>query len=497
MEKRRSFLKNIALLGTAISAPAAVFAVEKSTTVAPGQTSIPGKQRSIRGTVKQQGTGISNVFVTDGFTIVSTNKTGDFEFEADPRAEFIYLTIPAGYEFNHEAGIAQFYRPIQSADFNFQLKKLTRNDHDHVFVVWADPQVQTDADAQNIVNEAGPDLAKLTASYPENTLIHGICAGDIVWDQFRLFKDYKTSISKSNIPFFQVIGNHDMDLDVRTDDLSAKTFKQHFGPSYYAYNRGKIHYVALDDVFFLGTGRRYIGYLTEQQLHWLEQDLSHVAPGTTVVLTLHIPTNTGQKRRYELKEDDIANVVANREQLYKLLKPYQTYILSGHTHFNEHIIEENIHEIVHGAICGAWWSGPVCYDGTPKGYGVYEVKGNQISWYYKSIGKAKEHQIRVYDRNNLSKPGYVVANVWNWDPSWKISWAEDGVIKGEMKQFSGKDPLTIELYEGNIKPVEQPWVEPILTDHLFFVSPSANAKQIEVIATDRFGTIYKEKLAIL
>lgn len=490
MEKRRSFLKSIALLGTALSAPATLFASDKAF-ISPVL-----KEALVSGKVLDQGKGVQGVPVTDGFTIVTTDHEGSFELQADPRSEFIYLSTPAGYEFNHQSGIAQFYKPITGSDFNFSLKKLGKDDNEHVFVVWADPQIQTDADAQNILTQAGPDLVKLKSGYPEGTLIHGICAGDIVWDQFRLFKDYKQSIGQSDIPFFQVIGNHDMDLDVRTDDLSARTFKQHFGPSYYAYNRGKIHYVALDDVFFLGTGRRYIGYLTENQLHWLEQDLSHVPLGTTVVLTLHIPTNTGQKRRYALKEDDIANVVSNREQLYKILKPFQSYILSGHTHFNEHIVEGNRHEIVHGAICGAWWSGPVCYDGTPKGYGVYEVKGNQLSWYYKSIGKEKEHQIRVYDRSNKAKPGLVVANVWNWDASWEVKWKEDGVLKGAMTQFTGKDPMAIDLYEGAVKPQEQPWVEPILTDHLFFCSPSAVAKSVEVTAKDRFGNLYTERIML-
>ncbi len=59
-----------------------------------------------------------------------------------------------------------------------------------------------------------------------------------------------------------------------------------------------------------------------------------------------------------------------------MLEPFNAHLISGHTHENEHVFEGGIHEHIHGAVCGAWWSGPICYDGTPNGYGVYEIKGN-------------------------------------------------------------------------------------------------------------------------
>ena len=79
------------------------------------------------------------------------------------------------------------------------------------------------------------------------------------------------------IPFFQVIGNHDMNLDSRTDDYSARTFSDLFGPTYYSFNRGEVHYVVLDDVFFLGTSKKYIGYISEKQFAWLEAGSGKIA----------------------------------------------------------------------------------------------------------------------------------------------------------------------------------------------------------------------------
>jgi hypothetical protein len=329
-------------------------------------------------------------------------------------------------------------------------------------------------------------------------LFHGVGCGDLVWDHFELFEDYREAVHIAGIPFFNVIGNHDMDLDGRSDETSSVTFKKQFGPTYYSYNRGRIHYIVLDNVFFVGTAKKYIGYLTETQLRWLEQDLALIKPGATVVVCNHIPTDTGHMRRNKLAEEEMGGTVANRNKLYKMLQPFNTHIMSGHTHINEKWEKDNLIEHIHGTVCGAWWTGPICSDGTPNGYGVYEVDGDDIKWYYKSTGKDKNHQLRVYNKGKLATaPEEIVANVWNWDPKWKIEWWEDDAAKGIMEQRIEKDPWAVELYAGPELPKKHKFVDPSLTDHLFFAKPSPGAKKITVKATDRFGNVFTEVLQLV
>ena len=191
-------------------------------------------------------------------------------------------------------------------------------------------------------------------------------------------------------------------------------------------------------------------------------------------------------------------MVTNRKQLYKILAPYKVHIMSGHTHFNEAWEEDNIMEHNHGTVCGAWWTGPVCGDGTPMGYGVYEVNGSEVQWYYKSTGKDKDHQLRIYEKGRLKDaPGEIVANVWNWDSKWKVEWWEDGAAKSAMEQRIARDPWAIELYAGPELPVKHKFVEPTLADHLFFAKPSPGAKQVTVKATDRFGKSYSETINLV
>ena len=51
----------------------------------------------------------------------------------------------------------------------------------------------------------------------------------------------------------------------------------------------------LDNVFWHGKG--YIGYLTDDQLNWLTQDLALIESGRTVVVFNHIPNYTTRHQR--------------------------------------------------------------------------------------------------------------------------------------------------------------------------------------------------------
>jgi hypothetical protein len=497
---RRQFLQNLGLVGAGLSLPfaPAAFAAEETQAAASGQK-ISLAPLTIKGKVHQNGTGIANVAVTDGTNIVLTDKTGKYTLESNATAEFVHVSIPRGYAFPHEKGVAQFFQPIKpGADkmtADFELKKLAGDDTKHTFVVWADPQMINKKDCHELLTSSAPDLKKLAAQYDANTFAIG--CGDLVWDKHELFEDYKKAVEISGLPFFQVIGNHDMDLTARADEGSAQTFKNLFGPTYYSFNRGEVHYVVLDDVFFIGPPKKYIGYLTEKQLQWLEQDLSHVKLGSTVVVALHIPVDSGDMRRNKLKEESLGGVVSNRAELYRILKPYTAHIMSGHTHICEKIVHENTIEHTHGAVCGAWWTGPICTDGAPSGYGVYEVSGGDIKWYYKSVGHDRSHQLRSYPKGSVpGRPDDIVANVWNWDPQWKVAWFENGVRQGEMQQQVGLDPLAVQLQSGDQLPAKHKWVEPTMTDHLFFARPSANAREIRIEATDRFGQVYSETVAV-
>jgi hypothetical protein len=55
-----------------------------------------------------------------------------------------------------------------------------------------------------------------------------------------LFVDYNAAVTKMGIPFFQALGNHDMDYRMGGDETSDKTFQEHYGPTYYSFNLYRI-----------------------------------------------------------------------------------------------------------------------------------------------------------------------------------------------------------------------------------------------------------------
>jgi len=437
-------------------------------------------ERIIKGTIRTGEKGIANVVVSDGFSVVLSDTKGRYSIPVHPTAKHIFISTPAGYAFPHIDGIASAFKRLESAtNFDFELQPLTIDDQKHSFIIWADPQTKTDKDYQRLLLETVPDMQALLreASYP---LVHGITVGDIVWDNPAHYAKYNEAVKIFNIPFFQVLGNHDMVYNKGGDEVSDDEFERQYGPPYYSFNRGKVHYVVLDDVRYLGKDREYDGYINQQQLDWLKKDLSYVPKDHLLIINVHIP---------------VYRSVKNRQDFYALLEGYKVHIMSGHTHANSNNISSDIYEHVHGTVSGALWTGPVCGDGCPSGYGVYEVDGTSITWYYKAAGRSRMEQmsLQVIDTNGTKE---LLANVWNWDKDWKIEWWADNKAQGLLKQSPGFDPMTVQLYEGDKLPVGRVFVDPKKTDHLFKATIPVDSKQLMVKATDRFGVVYESTITI-
>lgn len=468
--QRRHFIQSLAWLTGG-------FLISRCT---PAKVLLPPGQ-FLKGTIHSKGKGIRDVVVSDGYTVLATNKKGEFELTPHPDAVSLFISTPAGYAFNHEKGIARHYRLLQDLDLDkdisFELVPLDKDDDEHQFFIWADPQVANASDVDKMMQQSVPDVKKLVAAAGAGSLLHGITVGDIVWDKLELFRDYDKAVQQMGIPFFQCLGNHDMDYRKGGDETSDDTFQKTYGPTYYSFNRGQVHYVVMDNVRYLGTERDYDGYFQQHQLDWLQKDLSFVDKNKLVVLCVHIPVHANTK---------------NNTALYDILGNRNVHIMSGHTHYHVNVVKENIFEHNHGTVCGAWWTGPICGDGTPGGYGVYKVKGTELSWHYQSTGKEADYQMKLFvqDYNNAQKQ--LIANIWNYDPEWQNEYWVDGVKMGPLEQFEGYDPLAYSLMLGPQLPKPRGFAEPKLTKHLFRALVPSNAKVLKVVATDRFGKTFTE-----
>ncbi len=452
---------------------------------------------TIKGRVTAGSAPIAGVVVTDGKNFAVTGSSGRYTLEAADESRFVYLSLPAGYSAPLSEGVVKFFLPIEPQEgkrksYDFYLEKREQDDSNHGFIVVADPQIYS-AKEFKLLEEGVADIKNTVSGY--KIPFHGIAPGDLISHDHKLYPEYNRVMAKSGIPFFNAMGNHDMVNAGRSFETTQWKYEQMFGPSYYSFNVGKIHYVVLNDCFYVGREFYYIGYLEERQLSWLERDLAYVPKGSTVVVALHIPTTISKKDRDKFSYEKAGTTMANHKGLYKILEPYNTHIISGHLHTNHNeVISANLFEHVTAAMSGAWWQGELCTDGTPKGYGVYIANGDTLSWYYKSTNRAKEHQMRLYTgEDNLAFKGYIVANIWNYDPSWRVELYEDGVLTSAMERFEGYDPMAGEIYSNKDK-LEHKWIYPSLTDKLFRAKPKSETSEVIVVATDRFGNRYSEKL---
>jgi C terminal of Calcineurin-like phosphoesterase/N terminal of Calcineurin-like phosphoesterase/Calcineurin-like phosphoesterase len=435
---------------------------------------------TITGRVTDGKNAVANAVLSDGFFVVKTDVNGRYSINLSDKSEFLFLSTPSGYDFKTDVGsINRQYENLGARnEINFVLKKLRQNDDKHHFIIWADPQVKNKKDVAQMMETSVPDVKYLVRSLGTNALVHGIGVGDLVWDNLPLFDDYNKAVEQMGIPFFQCLGNHDMDYRQGGDETSDRTFKKYYGPTYYSFNRGKAHYIILDDVRYLGEERKYDGYITEEQLAWMEKDLQFVGKDQLIIVNVHIP---------------IHNSVKNNEAFYKILNGFtNVHVMSGHTHYNKNVIKQGVFEHNHGAVCGAWWTGPICSDGTPRGYGVYEVEGTKLKWYYKGTGLERTKQISI-DIEPLTGNYRIIANIWNYDPEWKIECFLDGQSIGKMEMMKGFDPEAVRLYKGEELPVGRPFAEPSRTEHLFMAHCSTSVKKVKIMATDRFGEQFVEE----
>ena len=376
---------------------------------------------------------VAGVVVTDGVNFTQTDDKGRYQLVSDPaQSKFVYLSVPADYKTNVENALpVGYYARI---------------------------------DAKKKKNRCDFSLVKREQPVQDFTFI---------------------AISDLDLTMYHVIGNHDFDkqytalsLATNKEEYGELVFGEHFGPTDYSLNVGKVHIISMKDIDYKGK-KKYTEQFTPEQLEWLKKDLSYVKPGTTVLLNLHAPTANSTGRGG-------ANA-RNAEQLFEILKDYKTHIFVGHTHFYENrIVTPVIYEHNIGAACGAWWAGYVNRCGAPNGYLVVNVTGDDISWQYKATGRPFDYQFRVYKPGEFqSQPKYLVVNVWDYDPAWKLSYYEDGIEKsGVMEAFDDEDQDYITMREGKATGYH--------TSHLFRVRPTDKAKSVKIVATNRFGQSFTQ-----
>lgn len=442
---------------------------------------LPDKEgMGIKGYVLNGEEAVPGVLVTNGYSFATTDENGVYYLPSNPDAEFVYLVTPAGYNAGCKDGITKFYQRIdKNTDVfqaNFELTA-TGDDTHHKFLVLGDPQMRDNHDYGLFERKALPDIKDMVGSIKEEGLNnHIIVLGDICFNTWNSYPRYSKYWKDINTPLYHCPGNHDKHI-VTDKTASTLEYCTAFGPLYYSFNKGRIHYLMLDNIKITATDK-YTTALYPEALEWVKKDLSHVPHGTTVVVATHQPLTWTSESR-----------TANKT-LLDLLSNYKTLILSAHKHYGRNLgkYNENIEERIQTALCGAYWYGNVAKDGIPLGYYVYEAVGDSLCWQFKALGQSTDYQFKVYDPVPFGNNLKFDINIFDYDSNWNVTWKLDGVDKGKMFSYEAYDPYAYELYNNH----EKTWCRPVKTTHMFYCTVPVTTRSMECNITDRFGRTFSK-----
>lgn len=512
----------------------------------------PDAGTTVYGIVSSAGVGVENVVVSDGAEVTVTNEKGIYQLKSAKKWGYVFISVPSGYEVPSVGVLPQFHRALKnSADVveraDFKLEKVDGQDSYKIFMLG-------DMHLANRTGDLG-QFAQFTSDLTDYMTRHkgekmyALTLGDMTWDLYwysnsYYFPQYLNTINSQikNLQIFHTMGNHDNDFQTRSDYDAAVKYVDQICPTYYSFNIGKVHYVVMDDIdcsSYDGTeSRNYVKSLSAEQLDWLAKDLSHVAKTTPIVVAMHAqvfyPTTSG----FKIDHDQV-----NTLRLFDILDGYTVRFVTGHTHklFNvtpdAPIVDgHNFREYNSGSVCASWWwSGNLTpgihigTDGTPGGYGIWDVTGTDFQCLYKSTGWPEEYQFRSYDLNNVHfsmadvplmpsdisasvKNAYmqyvnaypqnndneVLINIWNWNSDWTLSVVDENRKTLPYTEVWAYDPLHIAAL--SVKRFNNAGLKStpsFITDkftHFFKVKADDADTDLVITVKDEFGNEWTENM---
>ncbi|WP_294219574.1 calcineurin-like phosphoesterase C-terminal domain-containing protein [uncultured Chryseobacterium sp.] len=468
--------------------------------------------------------GIERVAVSNGVQVVLTDKNGRYSLPVQD-GQTIFVIKPSGYmtpvNTNNLPQYYYQYKPNGSpADFKYkgsaptgELPKelnfgLYRQNESKNFdiLVFGDPQPRTEKELdyfrRAIVNEV---------KGTRKNAVFGISLGDLVWDNLGLQKPYADVMREVGLPWYNVIGNHDMNYEAKEDSLSDETFESNFGPANYSFNYGNVHFIVLDNILYPDPrdGKGYWGGFREDQLKFVENDLKLVDKNKLIVVSFHIPLE-------KTREENFRN--SDRQKLFDYLAPFKNaLLLSAHTHIQQQLFygketgwngSRDLHEYNAGTTCGDWWSGTsddlglptaTMRDGTAKGYSFISFNDNEYKIKYKTAGKPEDYQVNLYVPKVIPFPSRtsakILANFFMGSRKDKVEYRIDGNQWEVMQYDETVDPsFAMSVFKWDVTPNIFPGRRPSnpeMSKHIwtgdFPKKLSLGKHKVEVRATDMFG----------
>lgn len=429
-----------------------------------------------------------DVKVSNGLDIVRTDVEGRYELPLGDEGQ-VFVIKPAGYRTrlgtNQLPLFYYLHRPQGSPKLRFSGVQptgplpqsidfpLTEQAEPELFrvILFGDTQPRNLLEVDYIAHDVIADIRKNSASF-------GVTLGDIAFDDLNIFEPLSQVVGLIGIPWYNVFGNHDANVDATSRRHLNETYERHFGPSYYSFDYGKVHFVVMDNIEYAPTPEGKYGFkggFGSEQLEFLKRDLQLIPAEQMVVMLMHVPLN--------LTED--------HQGLFRLIeqRPF-TLSISAHQHYHQHMFfDQNQgwrgpqphHHIINVTVCGSWWSGlkdergiphATMSDGAPNGYSVLSFDGNKYSLEFVGAGNDRGRQMRIHLPVEVSakQKARFHVNVFDGSNRSKVAFSLNGVDWTECQQVAEPDPLFQSLWdaEQTLQPPPKPRLtKPTISSHLW------------------------------
>jgi hypothetical protein len=527
---RRAFLQSALATGAALALPASIWAREPSPTLARGTVF---HARHGKGRRHSDDPGLRGVAVSNGREISLTDERGRWALPVEGESTTFFVIKPRGwitplnahnlprFHYHHQpagspqqrfAGIQPTGPLPESIDFAL----IPRAEPDRFKALFCgDPQPRDAREVDYLAQTVVPELAGTDAMF-------GVSLGDIAFDNLDMYEPLNEAFGLIGIPWHNVLGNHDLNFDTPDNRHAHETFRRVFGPTYYSFDAGPVHFLLLNNIEWLGADPKrpqatgnYQGKLGERQLEFVARDLERVPANQLVVILLHIPLQRGF-------DPGPRSQTLDRQALYRLLenRPH-TLSFSAHTHWHRHLFigaedgwrgGQPHHHIITGTLCGSWFGGApdergiphaTMSDGTPRGYIELEFDGPSYSMNgYRSMGRPASYQMHIDTPPELNlqhlPEAAVTVNVFNGSERSTVRMrCGAGDCWRDLDKIEAPDPRFLRLRERDqaLQPPYRALPQPMLNcPHLWRgpLPPSLapGTHLIEVIATDMFGNTH-------
>lgn len=511
----------------------------------------PDEGTTIYGKITDGDQPVAGVVVSDGVEVAKTDEQGIFQLKSEKYFGYVFVSVPSGYEAIANGCFPEICKythgkPSEAERVDFQLKKKGNQDSYKLLVLGDMHLANRTSDLQQFAS-----TTKEISSFAAANNTYAITLGDMTWDIYWAsnsfgLSDYVALMNKSvsGLQIYHTMGNHDNEYTATSDFAAEEPYRRILAPTYYSFNIGQVHYVALDDIdcsnYDGTTSRNYAKSITKLQLDWLRKDLAMVDAEMPVIVSMHAPVFKPRKNTTAFNVDLNAESAG---ELLSILSGRKVHFITGHTHMNYNItpqcetpINSQVYEHNFGAVCGSWWwSGylsdglNLCTDGTPAGYGIWEINGKDIKYIYKGTGYDENHQFRAYDLNQVKftmddvpnfpsnapadvkksldtylnaytgkQTNEVLINIWNWNPAWTVKVTTESGTALNVTPTWAYDPLHIaaltlkRFNSSSIKSIPN-FITEYYTHFFKVTAPDADS-DLTIEVSDEFGHKWTQKM---